>query len=337
MKDKIFKIVFRIVGVILLLVGIRMMAEGVINYIDEHRQQSWPTTTAYVTEVKDKYHSGGQHRHSHVDYDITYQYEVDGASYFGMIYNLSEPLPRGYAVTVKYDPECPERSTYILKPSAVGLILFLAVGAVMSAAGFAMSGLWALIRRIKSGGAPEEEEYIPPEEYDASRQLSTTRRSPARIIGIIDVILFVAMFCVVMIIPLKNPPEISAVDSEQFKAVMEERGYAVDDSTKKLSEEWGTGSMIEQAFSYDDGSMRIDFCLMQTENYASRLYDGMTLPGFEGAVSEQSGRGFEMRLVDGEKLYAAKIHVGDTVVYISALSEYKSTVQEIMEEIGYIK
>lgn len=334
-KDRIFRVVFRIVGVILLLLGVRMMAEGVINYIDEHKQSDWPTTTAYVTNVKDEYHSGSRHRHSHIDYDITYVYEVDGAQYTGMIYNQSKPLSRGDAITVKYDPHSPESSTYILKPYLGALILFLAVGAVMVAAGFAMSGAPSLIRKIR--GVEPEKEYLPPEEYDASRHLSKSPRSPARSMGIVGVILVVAMGCGIMIYTVKNPPEIQAVDSEQFKAVMEERGYAVTDSTKKLSEEWGTGSMLEQSFSYDDGSIRVDFCLMQTENHANRLYDGMTLPGFSGSVSENRGRGYEMRSVEGDEFYAAKIRVGDTVVYVSALSDYKDEALEIIEKIGYRK
>lgn len=334
LKDKIFIAVFRVAGVILLLLGIRMMAEGVLNYIDEHCQEDWVTQTAYVIDVSDEYRSGGGRHRSRTVYDITYQYEVDGESYTGRIFNQSKPLSRGDAVTIKYDPSSPESSTYILKPYMGALILFFAVGAMMTAAGFFMTGLWALIRRIR-GGEDDGEEELPPEEYVDTGSIGKSRRRPAPAIG--AVIVFAVLLIFAVYTTVKNPRQIQAVDTEQFRVAMEAEGYAVDDTTKKLSEEWGIGSMLEQAFSYDDGSIRIDFCLMQTENYANRLYDGMTLPGFGGSVSEVSGRGYEMRSVEGDELYAEKIRVGDTVVYISALTEYKSTVQEIMEEIGYAK
>ena len=48
-KGTIFTALFRIMGIVVLVLGIRMVGEGIYNYIDEHHQKDWIPTTAYVT------------------------------------------------------------------------------------------------------------------------------------------------------------------------------------------------------------------------------------------------------------------------------------------------
>ena len=82
-----------------------------------------------------------------------------------MLYNRTRETALRDTVTVKYDPDAPERSTDILSPSLKNLIIFLVFGTVLGFIGFFLSGLWALIRKIRHRGEPEEEEILPPEEY----------------------------------------------------------------------------------------------------------------------------------------------------------------------------
>lgn len=47
-------------GIIVLILGIRMIGEGIYNYIDEHNQKDWISTTAYVIDISSEY-SGTHH------------------------------------------------------------------------------------------------------------------------------------------------------------------------------------------------------------------------------------------------------------------------------------
>lgn len=162
-KGIVFTALFRIMGILVLVFGVRMIGEGVYNYIDEHFQKDWPVITAYVTDSSGEYTSS---RHSkQMVYDITYQYQVDGHEYSGMLYNRSQPMGPGETVTIKYDPDVPEHSTDILAPSFKNLVVFLVFGVLLTITGFFLSGLWALTVKIRRRGKPEEEEILPPEEY----------------------------------------------------------------------------------------------------------------------------------------------------------------------------
>lgn len=161
-KSLLFTAAFRIMGIILLVLGIRMVGEGIYNYIDEHHQTDWIVTTASVVDVSRRYSSSRHGRD--ISYDITYTYEVEGNSCSGVLYNRTREMAARDTVTVKYDPDAPENSTDILAPSLKNLIVFLVFGTVLGLIGFFLSGLWALIHRIRRRGAPEEE-LLPPEEY----------------------------------------------------------------------------------------------------------------------------------------------------------------------------
>lgn len=100
-KGLVFAVVLRIIGIFILMQGFRMIGEGVYNYINEHSQQDWITVSAEVVDVRSEY-SGSFHR-SHINYDITYQYEIDGKAYSGKLYNRSVPMGLGDRVQVKYD------------------------------------------------------------------------------------------------------------------------------------------------------------------------------------------------------------------------------------------
>ena len=47
-KGMLFTLIFRLMGIIVLMIGLRMIGEGIYNYINEHDQDDWLTTTAYV-------------------------------------------------------------------------------------------------------------------------------------------------------------------------------------------------------------------------------------------------------------------------------------------------
>ncbi len=155
MKNAIIgRVCFRLMGVLVLILGIRMIGEGIYNYIDEHNQKNWVFTTAYVIDISSDYSGTGHNRR--INYDIMYQYEVDGKEYSGELYNRSKAMELGDTVKIKYDPDTPEHSTDILAPSLKNLIIFLVCGALLTTIGFFFSGIWALISKVRRRGEMEE-------------------------------------------------------------------------------------------------------------------------------------------------------------------------------------
>lgn len=53
------------------------------------------------------------------------------------------------------------------------LIVFIVCGLIFAVIGFFLSGVWALIGRIRRKGEPPEEEILPPEEYADPEETET--------------------------------------------------------------------------------------------------------------------------------------------------------------------
>ena len=332
-KGLVFAVVLRIIGIFILMQGFRMIGEGVYNYINEHSQQDWITVSAEVVDVRSEY-SGSFHR-SHINYDITYQYEIDGKAYSGKLYNRSVPMGLGDRVQVKYDPDAPASSTDILSPSIYNLVIFLAAGTVFAAIGFFMSGVWALIRNIRRKGQPEEEEALPPEEYVEPAAAEQETKNPAKQI-ICKVVITVIVLCGVFL-SVKLFPAIRAVGTERFREAAAAAGYTAVDTTDELCQAWKVGAMMKEAVSFNDGNVRMDFCVMDTADSAGALYNGMTLPISDGEEQKHGGMVYELYSVENGVLYAAKVRIRDTVIYVSAKAEYKFKAAELLKELGYWK
>lgn len=332
-KRTAFTALFRIMGIIVLILGIRMIGEGIYNYIDEHHQADWISTTAYVIDISSEY--SGTRGNRSVNYDITYQYEVNGEKYSYTLYNRSSPKGIGDTVKIKYDPNSPEKSTDILKPSVYNLAIFLIFGAIFTVIGFFLSGTWALIHKIRRRGEPEEEEYLPPEEYAEPEESNSKPQRP--VIKIALRVVIIAVILCGIFLSVKLFPGIQPIGTDKFIEIAEKYGYSVSDSTANLSQDWKVGSMLKEACSFNDGNIRMDFAVMDTANSAAVLFNGMTLPVTDGNVKDSDGTVHEFYSVENETLYTAKIRIGDTVLYVSAKAECKQNAEELLKELGYWK
>lgn len=328
----IFAIVIRLVGIFILIQGIRMIGEGIYNYIDEHNQQDWVTTSAYVIDISSEY-SHSTKRGNHVHYDITYQYEVDGKSYSDILYNRKRVMALGESVKIKYDPDAPENSTDIMKPSLNNLIVFLVFGMLMAALGFFMSGSWALIRKVRRHGQPEEEEILPTEEYVKSEEIKQNPRNSGK--SIVLRLLLAATVVGIIMLSSRMFMGTHVTDTDRFIDIVGNKGYTTTDTTDELSQSWKVGSMLQEAASFNDGNIRIDFCVMDTADSASVLYNRMTLPMSDGETQEHSGITDQWYSGENDTLYAAKLRSGNIVLYISAKAEYKAEAIEIIDALGY--
>ena len=95
--------------------------------------------------------------------------------------------------------------------------------------------------------------------------------------------------------------------------------------------------MLEEAVSVDDGTLRIDFCVMDTVPSAQQLYYGMNLPITDGEVTNDSGTLHELHSVETDSVYVAKIRLIDTIIYVWTPLEYKADVVDLLDSIGYWK
>lgn len=332
MKNIFFTLTFRIVGIITLILGFRMIGEGICNYINENDQKDWIATYATITDIQSKYSDFPSDRYNDLSYDITYQYEVKGKVYSDILYNRSKPLLLGNSVKIKYDSDAPENSTDILVPSFNNLVVFLVVGSMMSIIGFFISGLWALIHKIRRRGMPEEEEVLPPEEYvKPEKNVKKFGKS------IIHRIIVFAIVCGSIISFGKLFPAPYIGNAEQFKNIVEKEGYMTIDTTDELSQEWKVGSMLKEAVSINDGNIRMDYCEMDTVDSASILYSGMTFSFSEGEKNEYGDINYKFYSIENIDCYTAKIRYRDTVIYVSAKSEYKAQVVGLLKAIRYWK
>ncbi|MEG1725804.1 MAG: DUF3592 domain-containing protein [Anaerovoracaceae bacterium] len=332
-KGIIFTTLFRIMGIIVLILGIRMVGEGIYNYIGEHNQKDWVSTTAYVIDISNDYSGTRQNRS--VDYDITYQYEVDGKEYSDKLYNRGKPMGFGDTIKIKYDPDTPKNSTDILVPSLENLIIFLVFGVILTTIGFFLSGAWSLIRRIQRRGEPEDEEILPPEEYVQPEERKNSTQKTAVVIIRRIIIIVVSLVCIFG--GIKLFPGIKPIETDLFIQTAEGSGYKITDTTSELSQSWKVGSMLKEAVSFNNGNIRMDFVVMDTTDSARILFNGMTLPISEGKIGEHGGMVHELYSAENESLYSAKVRISDTVIYVSAKAEYKPEVVKLLDKLGYWK
>ena len=95
--------------------------------------------------------------------------------------------------------------------------------------------------------------------------------------------------------------------------------------------------MLEDAVSVKNGTLRIDFCVMDTVPSTQQLYYGMELPITEGKVIDDSGVQHELYSVETDSVYVAKIRLIDSIIYVWTPLEYKADVVDLLDSIGYWK
>lgn len=205
---------------------------------------------------------------------------------------------------IKYNPDAPEESTTSLSPSIYDFFVFVIFGFILSAFGFFLSGAFAFIRKQLGKSKPEEEK-LPPEEYIVTDNPDTKPNSFA--VPLVRKIALAALTVALILLSIKLFPGKKAIDAQAFGKAAETAGYGTSDTTDKLRQEWRVGSMLTEAVSFDNGKIRMDFCVMDTVDAARSLYDGMTLPVPGGEIWEQGGTVHKLYSVENQTNFAVKI------------------------------
>ena len=327
-----FPLYFRLMGYVMLIVGIGLIVNGIKDYAEQSRQNDWLTTQATVTDVSSHVvRSHGSGNRSSTYYTLVYEYTVNGETYTGKSGQLSSPRLVGDVITVKYDPEAPEESTTTLSPHTRDLVVLLVLGAAIAVAGFFLSGMPELFRNLlrkKHTGKPSES----VSETDAGFDPSAIAKIPAKqwvprlaawLLAFVAVAFFVRFFLTS-----------GAADLDEFRNAAAATGYTAVDSTEDVRQRWGVGSMLIRSVSVHEDSLRLDFCRLDSADGCRRIYAAATLP-ITGEVTESNTAARQVYAVDSPTNFAAKIRSGRMLLYVYTTQENKADVLSFLESVGY--
>lgn len=322
---------FRFMGLVMLIVGIGLIADGIGNYVDQSRQKGWITTAATVTDASSqvvRYPTKGRSR---TYYTIVYEYEANGEIYTGSIGHLLSPRLVGDTITVKYDPEMPEENTTILSPNTRDLVTLLILGTAIAVVGFFLSGGLELFRNLlRKKHTEEPKESVP--KTDTGFDSTAIAKIPAKqwvprlaawLLAFVAVILFVKFFLTS-----------GAADLDEFRNAAVATGYTAVDSTEDVRQRWGVGSMLIRSVSVHEDSLRLDFCRLDSADGCRRIYAAATLP-ITGEVTESSTAARQIYAVDSPTNFAAKIRSGRMMLYVYTTQEDKADVLAFLETVGW--
>lgn len=331
-QNRKFPLYFRLMGYVMMVVGIVLIVNGIKDYAEQSRQNGWLTTQATVTDVSSHVvRSHGSGNRSSTYYTLVYEYTVNGETYTGKSGQLSSPRLVGDVITVKYDPEAPEESTAILSPNTRDLVVLLILGTAIAVVGFFLSGGVELFRNLlRKKHTEEPKESVP--ETDTGFDATAIAKIPAKqwvprlaawLLAFVAVILFVKFFLTS-----------GAADLDEFRNAAVATGYTAVDSTEDVRQRWGVGSMLIRSVSVHEDSLRLDFCRLDSADGCRRLYAAATLP-ITGEVTESNTAARQVYAVDSPTNFAAKIRSGRMMLYVFTTQEDKADVLAFLESVGY--
>ena len=323
---------FRLMGLVMLIVGIGLIADGIGNYVDQSRQKDWITTSATVTDVSSEEGSSSSLHNSHITYYImTYEYAVDGETYTGRTGRMSSPRLIGTVITVKYNPEVPEENTAILSPNTHNLLVLLILGTAIAVVGFFLSGVLELLRSLLRRTHTEELKKSVPE-TDTGFDSTAIAKIPAKqwvprlaawLLAFVALVLFVKFFLTA-----------GAADLDKFRKAAAATGYTAVESTEDVRQRWGIGSMLIRSVSVHEDSLRLDYCRLDSADGCRRIYAAATLP-ITGEVTESNTFTGQVYAVDSPTNFAAKIRSGQIMLYVYTTQEGKADVLAFLESVGW--
>ena len=331
-QNRKFSLYFRIMGLVMLIVGIGLIADGIGNYVDQSRQKDWITTSATVTDVSSEEGSSSSLHNSHITYYImAYEYAVDGETYTGRTGRMSSPRLIGTVITVKYNPEVPEENTAILSPNTHNLLVLLILGTAIAVVGFFLSGVLELLRSLLRRTHTEELKKSVPE-TDTGFDSTAIAKIPAKqwvprlaawLLAFVALVLFVKFFLTS-----------GTSDLDKFRKAAAAAGYTAVDSTEDIRQSWGIGSMLIRSVSVHEDSLRLDFCRLDSADACYRFYAAATLP-ITGEVTESNTFAGQVYAVDSPTNFAAKIRSGQIMLYVYTTQEDKADVLAFLEAAGW--
>ena len=331
-QNRKFPLYFRLMGYVMMVVGIVLIVNGIKDYAEQSRQNDWLTTQATVTDVSSHVVSShGSGNRSSTYYTLVYEYTVNGETYTGKSGQLSSPRLVGDVITVKYDPEAPEESTTTLSPHTRDLVVLLVLGTAIAVVGFFLSGVLELLRSLLRRTHTEELKKSVPE-TDTGFDSTAIAKIPAKqwvprlaawLLAFVALVLFVKFFLTS-----------GTSDLDKFRKAAAAAGYTAVDSTEDIRQSWGIGSMLIRSVSVHEDSLRLDYCRLDSADACYRFYAAATLP-ITGEVTESNTFTGQVYAVDSPTNFAAKIRSGQIMLYVYTTQEGKADVLAFLEAAGW--
>ncbi len=331
-QNRKFPLYFRLMGYVMMVVGIVLIVNGIKDYAEQSRQNDWLTTQATVTDVSSHVvRSHGSGNRSSTYYTLVYEYTVNGETYTGKSGQLSSPRLVGDVITVKYDPEAPEESTTTLSPHTRDLVVLLVLGTAIAVVGFFLSGVLELLRSLLRRTHTEELKKSVPE-TDTGFDSTAIAKIPAKqwvprlaawLLAFVALVLFVKFFLTS-----------GTSDLDKFRKAAAAAGYTAVDSTEDIRQSWGIGSMLIRSVSVHEDSLRLDYCRLDSADACYRFYAAATLP-ITGEVTESNTFTGQVYAVDSPTNFAAKIRSGQIMLYVYTTQEGKADVLAFLEAAGW--
>lgn len=331
-QNRKFPLYFRLMGYVMMVVGIVLIVNGIKDYAEQSRQNDWLTTQATVTDVSSHVvRSHGSGNRSSTYYTLVYEYTVNGETYTGKSGQLSSPRLVGDVITVKYDPEAPEESTTTLSPHTRDLVVLLVLGTAIAVVGFFLSGVLELLRSLLRRTHTEELKKSVPE-TDTGFDSTAIAKIPAKqwvprlaawLLAFVALVLFVKFFLTS-----------GTSDLDKFRNAAAAAGYTAVDSTEDIRQSWGIGSMLIRSVSVHEDSLRLDYCRLDSADACYRFYAAATLP-ITGEVTESNTFTGQVYAVDSPTNFAAKIRSGQIMLYVYTTQEGKADVLAFLEAAGW--
>ena len=331
-QNRKFPLYFRLMGYVMMVVGIVLIVNGIKDYAEQSRQNDWLTTQATVTDVSSHVvRSHGSGDRSSTYYTLVYEYTVNGETYTGKSGQLSSPRLVGDVITVKYDPEAPEESTTTLSPHTRDLVVLLVLGTAIAVAGFFLSGMPELFRNLLRKKHTEEPKESVPETNTGFDSTAIAKipakqwvpRLAAWLLAFVALVLFVKFFLTS-----------GTSDLDKFRKAAAAAGYTAVDSTEDIRQSWGIGSMLIRSVSVHEDSLRLDYCRLDSADACYRFYAAATLP-ITGEVTESNTFTGQVYAVDSPTNFAAKIRSGQIMLYVYTTQEGKADVLAFLEAAGW--
>ena len=106
LTDGISRFLITVMGIVMMIAGIRLLIMGVDNFIQPIRHAGWVTTSANVTDISETVIKNNffRNKRTRIHYMWTYEYVVDGTHYTGEFGPLANSVTVGKSIQIKFDP-----------------------------------------------------------------------------------------------------------------------------------------------------------------------------------------------------------------------------------------
>ena len=159
------------------------------------------------------------------------------------------------------------------------------------------------------------------------------------IIVVVAVLIFMALVVggIIGLISLLNK-EKDSITADQFKEIMEQKSYEIVDAKYQVSQY----NFVDQVYLAMDGSYsyQLEFYQMSDEAMATSFYNTCVAnfdntKGSSSMNSSISGKNYSKYTLEANGKYSVVSKINNTILYVNVDSQYKDTVKDIIDEIGY--